>query len=110
VAAVRAGAVNLVEELVLLERAEAYNGGAASEHDRTVTIKQNRNQWRSFAYETKDKLVELSGRVARVRVETENVKTWTHNTDAWDEGWRDAMTIVGQILDGLEDDDIGVDL
>lgn len=113
-AAVRAGAVNLAEQLVAEERAEAYSLGVASASMHTEVARANRDQWRSFAYETKDKLVEMARvqaemnkRFERLRVETESAKPWTNLMDAWDEGWQDAMTMVGQILDGVADDEIG---
>lgn len=103
VAAVRAGAVNLVADMVEEELATMRRKLTAMQH--------NRDQWRAFAYEAKAKLIrlvaiqaEMNQRFVKLRVEADNVKTWTHATDAWDEGWLDAMIRVGHILEGLEDE------
>lgn len=62
--AVRCGAVNLVEEIVFGLVHEAYLNGRKGIEEELKRMHENRDQWRSFAYEAKDKLEQLRAIVA----------------------------------------------
>lgn len=56
-AAVRAGAVNLVEQIVFDLTHEAYSNGRKGIEQELRLARENRNEWRTLAFDSKDKLI-----------------------------------------------------